>query len=198
MTTTVHITGIPEAVRAFGELPPRLVNRHLRIALNAGGGILKTRYAAMVPRDSQTLSRSMAVKVTIPNASKNPNHHGKPAYVVVGVKRGAAKFVRRNSKGNLKGYGAANRELVAERKRLAAQGTLSPLQREREAVRFVKASFSDGQIRRPSRYAHLAGKGRDGGSVLNQAVGQSKDAVLGKIASKLGEGIDQEARALSK
>jgi hypothetical protein len=198
VTTTLHITGVKEAMHAFSELPKRIGIKHVRIALNAGCGVVRNRYAAMAHRESGLLSKSIGIKVKIPDASHNAKHHGKPAYGVIGPKRNAGKIMRRNSKGNLKGYGAAQRELKFERARLAAAGTLSPLQREREARRFTQASFTDGQYRNPSRYAHLAGKNRQGAEVLNSAMRQSQGAAAARIAEKLQQGIEAEASVLVK
>lgn len=194
MTTQIILSGVPAAVRAFAEFPRRVYFKHLRRALNAAGGVVRKQYSATVPRVTGLLAKTTGVKVAIPDASFNAKHHGKPAYVVIGVKRNASKFLRRNKAGNLRGYGAANKALKAERKNLGV--VLSPLQRELEAKRLVQAKFSDATYRAPSRYAHLAGKGRRGADVLNNALRQSQGAALAKMTEKLQQGIATEAAAL--
>jgi hypothetical protein len=194
--TTIQITGVKEALHAFRELPKRVAIKHQRIALNAGAGVIRDRYASMAHRETGLLSKSIGIKVKIPDASYNKDHHGKPAYAVIGPKRKSGRFMRVNSKGNLKGYGAAQRALKAERKRL--ESSLAPKQREIQAVTNVSKQFNDGKYRVPSRYAHLAGKGRRGADVLNAAARQSKDAAAAKIAQKLQTGINAEAAALGR
>jgi hypothetical protein len=198
MTTQIHIEGVKEAMRAFSELPRRVGFKHLRIALNAGAGVIRDRYAAMVPRETGLLSKSIGVRVKIPDASYNKDHHGKPAYAVIGPKRKSGRFMRVNSLGNLKGYGEAQRALKAERLRIQKEGKITPLQRERAAVKSVKEKYTDGMYRNPSRYAHLAGPGRKGADVLNAAARQSKDAAAAKMAQKLQTGINAEAAALGR
>lgn len=203
MTTRIHLEGVDAALRAFAELPRRLGLKHLRIALNAGGGIVRDRAQQIVRRDSGLLAKSLGVKVKIPDASYNAAHHGKPAYAVIGPKRRSGKFLRLTRKGTLKGFGAAQRELTAERKRLEKEGKLSPLQRERAAVAAVAKNNQDAIYRNPSRYAHLVEKGHGGPRpakaypFLSTAVSQTKSQVMQKVSDKLAAGIQQEAAALA-
>lgn len=196
MTTVIKVIGVEKALHAFSELPRRVGFRHLRIALNAGGGIVKRAYAALIKRRTGLLSKSIAVKVTIPNSSFNSKHHGKPAYAVIGVKRRAGRFMRVNKQNKLKGFGAAQKFLVAERKRLGKEGKLPPLRREQAAVKAAKQKFGDGQYISPSRYAHLAGPGRRGAAIVAQAVSQTKGQVVAKITEKLTQGIETERASL--
>lgn len=196
MTTVIKVFGVDDAVRAFRELPRRVGFKHLRIAINAGCGVIKTRYAGAVKKRTGLLSKSIAVKVTIPDASFNSQHHGKPAYGVVGVKRRAGRIMRINKQGKLKGLGAGQRDLAAQRKKLAAEGKLTPLKRESEAVRFALASNAGAVYRNPSRYAHLAGPKRDGAAVLQSVVAQTKGQAVAKISEKLTQGIETERAAL--
>ena len=184
MTTTVRVTGVEQAMHAFRELPRRVGIKHLRIALNAGGGVIRTRYAQNARKESGLLSKSIGIKVRIPDASFNQAHHGKPAYAIVGVKRNSGRMMRRNKRGKLKGFGAAQKALRA------AKG--NP-----DAVKLVKAQFSDAQFRVPSRYAHLAGKDRRGAEVLDRSWRQSQSAALAKITEKLQAGVLVEAAALA-
>lgn len=195
--TTLKVSGIKEALHAFSELPRRVGLRHLRIALSAGAGVVRDRYASIAPKKNRLLSKSIGIKVAIPDASFNKAHHGKPAYAVVGVKRRAGKFLRVNKQGKLKGYGAAQKALNAERKRLAAGKLLTPLQREIAATKTVAKQFGDGMYKTPSRYAHLAGPGREGAAVLAAAVVQTRAQAQQRIADKLAQGIETERRALA-
>lgn len=198
MVARIEVKGVPAALRAFDELPRRVRIKHTRIALNAGGGVIKNQYAATAHRQTGLLSKSIGVKVTIPDASFNKKHHGKPAYAVVGVKRKAGRMMRLNKKNVLKGFGAAQKELVAERKRLEKDGKLPPLQRERAAVKAVLDKNKGAVYRSPSRYAHLAGPDRKGAEVLAAAVRQTKDQAGARILEKLRQGLETEAAALSR
>jgi hypothetical protein len=198
VTTTIKIYGIPEALRAFGELPRRVRFKHLRIALSAGGGVVRDAYAARAHRVTGLLAKSIGVKVTIPDASFNSKHHGKPATAIVGVKRRAGRLMRLNKQNALKGFGAAQKALAAERKRLNKEGKLSPLRRESAAVKAVLKANPTAVYRNPSRYAHLAGPGRRGAEVLASAVRSSKAQALAKIEGKLRIGIETESRALAR
>lgn len=197
MAAQIKIHGVHEALRAFDELPRRVRFRHLRIALSAGGGVIRDRYASIAHRETGLLSKSIGVKVKIPDASFNKAHHGKPAYAVIGVKRKAGRMMRLKKNG-LKGFGAAQKALVAERKRLSKEGALPPLRREFAAKKAVLRQHPDAVYRNPTRYAHLAGTGRRGDKVLDSAVRQSKSQAVVKIESKLRSGIEQEARALAR
>jgi hypothetical protein len=134
MSLTIHVQGIPEAIEAFRDLPRQVRNRHMRIAMNAGGGVIRNAMAARMPVETGLLKRSLRVKVKVPDASFNVAHHGRPAYAVIGPKRGITGRVGISRKGVMK--------------------TLTT----RQAIR---ASFggSGFHVRRPSRYAHLIERG---------------------------------------
>jgi hypothetical protein len=194
---TIRIHGVPEALRAFDQLPRRVRFKHLRIALNAGGGVIRDAYKARAHRETGLLSKSIGVKVTIPDASFNKAHHGKPATAVIGVKRKAGRMMRLNKKNALKSFGLAQRELVAERKRLTKDGKLPPLKRERAAVKAVLDKNREAVYRNPARYAHLAGPRRKGAEVLAAAVRASKSQAIARVSEKLRQGIEIEARSLA-
>lgn len=199
MTAQIKIFGVREALFAFRELPRRVGFKWLRIALSAAGGIIRDQAAQNARRETGLLAKSLGVKVKIPDASFNAAHHGKPAYVVIGPKRHSGRLLKINARGNLRGFGAAQKALAAERKRLNKEGLLSPLRREHAAIVAVAKQFPHAIYRNPSRYAHLIEKGTKHSRAfpfLAPAVSQTKGAVLGKIGAKLGEGIDTEARAL--
>lgn len=188
---------------AMRELPRRVGIRVVRVALNAWGGIVRDKAAQLARRQSGLLAKSPGVKVTIPDASYNSAHHGKPAYVLVGPKRKSGKMLRKES---LRGYGAAQRELKARRLELKKDGTLKPLEREKAAVRFVLASFKDAIYRNPSRYAHLVEHGHKKGKGRSSARGypfigpaQQTGNTVGfeKFKQKMGQGIGEEALAIA-
>lgn len=197
-TAVIRVHGVPQALRTFEELPRRIRFKHLRIALNAGGGVIKNQYVAIAHRQTGLLAKSIAVKVAIPDASFNRQHHGRPAYAVIGTKRKAGRMMRLNKRNVLKGFGAAQKELVAERKRLASDGKLTPRKREAAAVKAVLDKHKDAVFRNPSRYAHLAGPNRKGAEVLSAAVRATKDAAGARIIEKLQQGLQTEAAALSR
>lgn len=188
----------------LARLPRRMGIKHFRIGLNAWGGVVKTEAKALVRKESKTLEKSLTVKVVIPDASYNVAHHGKPAYVLVGPGRRSGRFLRETQARKLKGYAAAQKALVAERKRLAAGKIGAPLERERSAVKTVKAQFPKAIYRNPSRYAHLVEKGHGGPRPARAypfiQPAQRKGATEGMNAlfNKLRDGLAQEATALPK
>jgi len=200
VTAQIKLYGVREALLAFRELPRRVGFKWLRIALNAGGGIIRDRAASIVRRSTGLLAKSLGVKVTIPDSSFNSTHQGKPAYAVIGPKRKSGRLLKITAKGLLKGHGKAQSFLSAERKRLKQEGKLPPLQRERAAVKSALKQFAGSIYRSPSRYAHLIEKGTKHSKAfpfLAPAVAQTKDQVLAKVEAKLSEGIELEARALA-
>lgn len=183
-------------------LPRRVGIKTLRIALNAWGGVVKDKAKSLARRETGLLSKSIGVKVTIPDASRNVKHHGKPAYVVVGPKRKSGRFMRRTSTGSLKGFGKAQKELKAQRNFFKTAGA-NPLARERLAVRMTKKQFGAAQYRNPTRYAHLVEKGHGGPRPAKAYpfIGPAQDygntVGWAKFKSKLREGIETEARRLA-
>jgi HK97 gp10 family phage protein len=133
MTLAIKVFGIKEALETFGDLPRSIQNKHMRIGLSAGAGIIRDAAVANVPKSSGLLAKSMKVRVKVPDASFNKAHHGRPAYAVIGPARrveGRVGIVR----GRVK--------------------TITTRQA-------IKRSFGGGgfTIRRPSRYAHLVERG---------------------------------------
>lgn len=164
----IKVFGIPESLSAFNELPLRIRNKHLRIALNAAGGVIRDTAASIVRRESGLLAKSLRVRVKIPSASFNLKHHDKPAYAVIGSSRNVVGPV-------------VSGKLLSTRK----------------ATKLVVGGGSV-QTRRSSRYAHLLEKGHGGPHpapaypFLSVAVSQSKSAALAKAVLKLQQGIAQE------
>lgn len=184
---------------AMRELPRRVAIFTVRVALNAWGGVVRDKAVPLARRQTGMLAKSLGVKVKIPDASFNKAHHGKPAYVLVGPKRRSGRMLRKD---NLKGFGAAQRELVATRKLLAGKG--KPLERERLAVRLVKSTY-DAVYRNPSRYAHLVegghkkGKGRSAARpypFIGPAQRYGEGPGFEKFKQKMADGIREHALAI--
>jgi hypothetical protein len=157
-----------QCIRALETFPGRLRFKHERIALSAGAGVYKNLASSMAPRESKTLSKSLTVKVKIPNASYNAKHHGKPSYAVVGPKRGMARFVRVKTG---KGIGA------------------------KRAVK-LQAAGERVALRRPARYAHLAGPGRRS-TFMQRASAIGAKPAAARVIHKLQQGVNEEARRLA-
>jgi hypothetical protein len=92
----IQVTGMSHLMHALKELPNRMQRKHLRIAHNAGGGVLKRQIIAQSP--SKHLKTSQAVKVSSTRAGN--------WYTAVGTKRGKTitvkikgRIVRAKSKG---------------------------------------------------------------------------------------------------
>lgn len=133
MTLVLKVFGVPECLEAFRELPRGMRNRHMRIAMNAGGGIIRDSAVAHAPRETGLLRKSLKVKVRVPDASHNSAHWGRPAYAVIGPSRYVIGAARSTPKG-------------------------TRLMGPKRAVKFV---LGGGKLkpRVPSRYAHLVEKG---------------------------------------
>jgi len=164
----IHIQGIEQAMANLGALPRKVALKHLRIALSAAGGEVKQQVIALVPRRTKLLAQSQAVKVKIPAASWDVKHHHKPAYVVIGTKRGAV--------------GAGIR----------AGGKLRKVS-IRKATKHV---LGGGQVQtiRPSRYAHLANIHT---KYMDRASHSAGPRAAEKAAEKLAKAFETEAAALS-
>jgi hypothetical protein len=180
-------------------LPRRVAIKTLRVALNAWGGIVKDKAKSLARRDTGLLAKSIGVKVTIPDASRNTAHHGKPAYVVVGPKRKSGRFMRRTNRGSLVGFGKAQKELKANREFFKTSGARA-LARERLAVKLTRKQFNSAIYRNPTRYAHLVEKGHSRAKAypfIAPAQQAGNTAGWAKFKSKLREGIETEARQLA-
>lgn len=199
MTTVMKLFGVKETMHAMRHIPRQVQFRHLRIAMNAGGGIMKRSAEGYVPTETKLLKKALAVKVKIPDASYNRAHHGKPAYVVIGPRR---NFVRASVRA-----ASGKSRLLSDKKafsRVMGGGRVS--------------------VRNPARYAHLAHGGTkshvvsakrvtklsDGNRIfgssvtvkaranpfLSKAVAASGAQAQAKIVNKLHEGVLDEARKL--
>lgn len=175
----VAVAGVPEALYAFAELPKRLRIKHVRIALSAAAGMIRNAAASIVQRKSKLLQRSLKVKVTIPDASYNEQHHGKPAYAVIGpVRRAVSEVVV----GRVLKSG-----IIKTKRRVSVTG---------------RNLLSGVRLKRASRYAHLVEKGHGGKQparafpFLSRAVEQVGAGAMAKAKSKLEEGLFAEAANL--
>ena len=174
----LQIVGVQDTINAFRDLTRTVRNKHMRIAMNAGAGVIRDAAVANAPKETGLLKKSLKIKVRVPDASFNAAHHGRPAYAVIGPARGVVSRVA-NVKGTVK--------------------TITTRQA-------IKRSFGGGGFttRRPSRYAHLVEKGTrahtitaknsgllsDGQRVFGRSVrhpGTKAQSFLGKAVQSSGE-----------
>lgn len=174
------------------ELPRRVGQKHLRIALNAWGGAVRAHARRFVRKETGLLDKSLSVKVVIPNTSYNVAHHGRPPYVLVGPGRRKGRFINPDT---LRNIGAANRFANTLRKQLNAAGTANPLRRETLAVKATRRAYPKAVYRNPSRYAHLVEKRYP---FIRKAQEYGQRDGMAALFNRLREGIQQEARALQK
>jgi hypothetical protein len=163
---------------ALGALHRNTATRHLRIALNAWGGQVRNMARTLAPRDTGLLSRAQAVKVRIPDASFDVRHHGKPAYVVVGTDRRAVQH-----------YLAGTRKKLSTR---TPRGVRLGLRWS--ALQKAQAGRQNIDIRKPSRYAHLANK-RSQFMRTAEALGRTAGALA--FVRKMYDGYVREAARLA-
>lgn len=135
MTLRIHVAGIKDCVAAFRELPRGVRNRGMRIAMNAGAGVVRDAAVIRAPRETGLLKRAQKIRVKIPDASYNTAHHGRPAYAVIGTSRRIVAAVGRTARGKTR--------------RIS----------DKRATKIVLAGGRVG-VRKPSRYAHVAGRER--------------------------------------
>lgn len=80
---------------ALVQIPRRVAIKHQRIGLNAMGGVGRDVARQNVRKRTRLLEKSLIVKVTIPDASRNAAHHGKPARVDMGPSRKVKRPIHR-------------------------------------------------------------------------------------------------------
>lgn len=169
MTLVLRVGGVDECLRAFADLPRTIQNRHMRIAMNAGAGVIRDAAVANAPKETGLLKRSLKIKVKVPNASYNAAHHGRPAYAVIGPQRRVV---------GVKTYTKSGKARKGIRKLLLKPGQ--------------KLATT---LRRPSRYAHLVERGTKRGvkatHFLARAVASAGPAAQAKVIAKLREGLNQ-------
>lgn len=162
MSLRIHVTGVQDTINAFRDLPRTIRNKHMRVALNAGAGVIRDATVANIPSESGLAKKSIKIKVRVPDASFNTKHHGRPAYAVIGPARGVVGRVAR-IKGRVK--------------------TITTRQA-------IKRSFGGGGFttRRPSRYFHILEKGSKphGIKVKDKRVLSSGEVVFGAVVKHPG------------
>lgn len=194
----MQVVGVREALHALRELPRRVHNKHVRIGMNKGAGILRDAARRFARFDTGTLKKSLTIKVKVPDASFNVAHHGKPAYAVIGPARGKAKYFRRSSTGRLRGFGAANREFKVTVNQLR-QGGAPGRAISSAARRFVSSKFTNANLRNPSRYAHIVERGgrrHKSRPFLGMATATNGQRALIETVQKINSGLMAEAQAL--
>lgn len=182
MSLRIQVFGINELKGALLDLPRSLQNRHMRIAMNAGGGVIRDAAVARAPRETGLLKRSLKVKVRVPDASFSKAHHGKSAYAVIGPSRqvvGVQKYRKSWALGGFKTVRLARRK----------KGEQDRFQKSRLIVATT--------LRRPSRYSHLVEKGtKRGVKAVRFLAGAARSAgslAKAAIVRKLNQGISEWA-----
>lgn len=179
---TFKVSGIKFSIDALNQLDGRLRFKAFRIAMMACGGVIKRAVIRNAPVDSGLLSKSIRVKVKIPDASYNKSHHGKPAYAVIGPGRGIVGFKSLSKLGRI-GKLSAKTLAAATKATLAGKGLIQTV-RERNHT----------ALHRASRYAHFAEKGRKGkgGSrFLEKASQSSAPLAFSAFQNSLASGITE-------
>lgn len=195
----IKVFGVQDCLNAFRDLPRTVRNKHMRIGLNAAGGVIRNAMMAGAPKETGLLKRAIKVKVKVPDASHNPLHHGRPAYAVIGPARRIASAVTVTAKGRWRAVSRSSAINAAFRGRTV-------------------------QRRRPSRYAHFIEKGTKahgivaqrasvlssgsqvfgrrikhpgvkGAGFMQKAVSTSGAAAQAKMVAKIYEGIVDWSRA---
>lgn len=165
----ITVYGVPEAVSAFKELPRSMRNKHMRIAMNAGGGIIRDDMVTRTPVDAGLLKRSYRVKVRVPDASYNIAHHGRPAYAVIGPSRnvvGVQTFRKSGKAGKVK---------LSRVKRVPKLGDF-----------FTKTGLKVAtDLQRPSRYFHLVDRG-----VKSHTISAKSSRVLSNSEAVFGRSVE--------
>lgn len=194
----MKVVGVQQCLHALRELPRRVHNKHVRIGMNKGAGILRDAARRFARFDTGTLQKSLSIKVKVPDASYNVAHHGKPAYAVIGPARGKAKYFRRTAAGRLRGHSGANRDFKATVKELRSAG-VGGRAIGAAARRFASEKHSNASLRNPSRYAHIVERGgrrHKARPFLGMATATSGPKALHETVQKINSGLLSEARAL--
>lgn len=199
MALAVKVFGVQDCIEAFRDLPRTVRNKHMRIGLNAAGGVIRDAAVNFAPKETGLLRKAIKVKVKVPDASHNPLHHGRPAYAVVGPARRIASAVTTSGKGSLRAVGrnaainAAFKGKTVTRRRpsryahLVERGTKAHVIRARNAAVLASASRVFGRsVRHP---------GTKGKNFLQQAARTAGAAAQNKMLAKLYQGITDWASA---
>lgn len=184
MSLRVQIEGIPQAIAAMSGLVPAVRIRHMRISLNAAMGVIRGHAVTGAPRDSRLLSRSLRVKVVVPQSSKNHAHHDRPAWGMVGAGRGLDMAVVTKASGK------------------RSTTTFAKAQEQNKARVLSGKTGNKIERKRASRYLHLAEKeggikGPGGTHFMANAAKRGATAANAKFTAKIQQGIDTEAKRLA-
>lgn len=179
MKQAIQLQGVPQAIAAMQNLSRAAQIRGTRIALNAAMGVIKTRVVSNLKRHQDTglLAKSQRVKVVVPAASRNPAHHDKPAWGLVGAGKGIAKAKVRTAAGkvSVRSIEAAQK---SNYKRVVVRGKMG------HKISIVK----------PSRYGHFPEKKHGD---LASAANSAGPAAQAKFAAKASQFINAEAAKLA-
>lgn len=145
MTLAIKVHGVQDTLAAFGEIPRAVGNMNMRVAMNAGAGIIRDEAVANIKSRSGLLAKSMKIRVKVPDASFNTAHHGRPAYAVIGPSRNVAGIQTYRKTGRLGKIKAL---------RVKRKGRIESI-----VGRSLFGSRVATNLIRPSRYAHLVEKG---------------------------------------
>lgn len=163
---------LKQALAAFEEFPRAVRVRHLRIAINAAASVQRTEAIKLAPRRTSLLAKSLAIKAKVPLASRNPKHHTKPAWSVVGANKAVVRA-------------AAN--VNGKRKVLT----------DRQATKRVLSGKKVTAVK-PKRYAHLAeNRGKSPSRFLSRSATSTRRAAVEAARQKLQIGAEAEARKLA-
>lgn len=173
----VEFPNLKQALKALDEFPRGIRRKWTRIALSAAGGVLRDAAKRLVPQETRLLERSLAVKVKVPRDAN------RPAYALVGAKRG----VRRPVFASAKRFGAVSRK----RLRTIGEARAQKLLARGERIRY----------RSPARYIHLVenphllrgGGMTEGSRFLSRTLATAGQAAEAKAISKIREGVQAEA-----
>jgi hypothetical protein len=186
MTLSIKLVGAEKALRALEEFPKRLRNKHMRIAHNAGGGVIKREVVSQT--QSKHLKRNQIVKV---KQKRDGNW-----YTAVGTKRG--KTVTIKTKGRIVRAKGKSETRVQEKRfnvsriaHLLESGTKSHQVNIKN--KRTLATPIGGLWTAFGRRVMVRSSGKHS---MQKAAALSGAIAVQKTISKLNEGIEKEALAL--
>ena len=196
MSLDMQVVGMRETLQALRNVPRDVQNKHVRIGMNKGGGMIKATAVSFATVETGLLKKSLAVKVKVPDASFNVAHHGRPAYAVVGPGRNKGRMMRMTSGGKLRGHGKAQKQFLEEVKIAKGEGARGR-DIQRAARNVTGGKFADATYRNPTRYAHIVERGSKrvrARPFLSIAARITGPAAQQAVIQKVQEGLRQEAQ----
>lgn len=136
----VKLDGLPEALQGLSGFSKAIQKHHTRVAVSAGGGVLKSGAQRRVTKDSGTLKKNLIVHV-------KGNKKGTAVYARIGARRGVKVAVQDTGKG-----------LRAVASFTARKGKPTKATGEKRLAK-LQATGANIHYRSPSRIAHLVEKG---------------------------------------